>query len=1030
MIRFRRLYVATTTLTRVESVGDGSGDADACLVVVASDVVLRGNGHLVEGAGKTGKGRVNYGVYASAEPFERGEGGHDDAETISNVTVSNLVVRRWNHGVHFEGVSDGRVVGTTVEDNRVGLYAADASGLVVEDGEFLDGGQHGIRLKSATDVTVRESRFEGQSARGVHATESSAVVVRDNDFVDNGEGVSVQSGSDNAVEANAFAGNDYGVSLSSTSTTAVTDNALTGGLVAIQIEGVHDHDETESDDDHADAGGPYGKDEHGPSDGGSDDHTHDDGDSDDHTHDDGDSDDHTHDDGDSDDHTHDDGDSDDHTHDDGDDHTHDDGAVGGNLVAGNEIADAAVAGVRLSGAVDATIRDNVVDGAATWAYVDEASVAPTTVDRFVVDGSEISFTGRAVAIGPAESIGGPDDYAAVGSPLRVEFADASSRLSIDLPYDAVTLPHGAVDADVSLWRFDGRTWAPDPPLVWRYVPESGWARDAATRVDSAAGIVVADVTGSGVVVPLARAGESGSYGSLGVTNATLSATDVRQGEQVTASANVTSGLANPARVVLELLVNGEAVRSETVDVDSGETRSVAFELRPASAGELEIAVSGAPIGTLHVREDAAPTASAGDDRTTKIGRPLAFDASESVDDVGVVGYEWDFGDGAVVEGVTASHAFERSGTYDVTLTVTDAAGNAATDTAVVTVERRSRNRLPNGADDADRGSVDRARPVVTTRPDGRVAVLAREARAGVPTTIDFGGVFGDHPSGIDLRSLGVTWSADGDYDAEVATGAVPADDVDPVDGTADETVGYVVVDHDFGDEAVAGAKVTFRLPRRTLTDGGVDRGNVALYRYRDGAWTKLPTEYLGTVGAQEEFRAESPGFSTFAVVIEGRSPVELVATLPEREVYDVGERFEVGAVVANTGSAATGYPISLLVNGEIVATSTRTLTPGDETLVRFAHAIDEPGAYDLAVNDVFVGTVTIGASDELVDGDDPTTGRESTEPESADARPGDPGTAASDPDADRATPTSGHHVLGLVGFVVLLALGRILLRRH
>jgi subtilisin family serine protease len=57
-----------------------------------------------------------------------------------------------------------------------------------------------------------------------------------------------------------------------------------------------------------------------------------------------------------------------------------------------------------------------------------------------------------------------------------------------------------------------------------------------------------------------------------------------------------------------------------------------------------------------------------------------FDASGSQDDKGVVSYRWDFGDGrspVTTTSAKAMYKFLASGTYMVTLTVTDAAGQSA-----------------------------------------------------------------------------------------------------------------------------------------------------------------------------------------------------------------------------------------------------------------------------------------------------------------------------------------------------------------
>ena len=66
---------------------------------------------------------------------------------------------------------------------------------------------------------------------------------------------------------------------------------------------------------------------------------------------------------------------------------------------------------------------------------------------------------------------------------------------------------------------------------------------------------------------------------------------------------------------------------------------------------------------------------------------LTVDGSGSSDAEGpVASYAWDFGDGSVADGVTASHEYAEAGTYEVSLTVTDSEGATDTVTQSVTVE--------------------------------------------------------------------------------------------------------------------------------------------------------------------------------------------------------------------------------------------------------------------------------------------------------------------------------------------------------
>jgi serine protease len=67
------------------------------------------------------------------------------------------------------------------------------------------------------------------------------------------------------------------------------------------------------------------------------------------------------------------------------------------------------------------------------------------------------------------------------------------------------------------------------------------------------------------------------------------------------------------------------------------------------------------------------------------GLTCRFDGSGSADDVGIVAYEWSFGDGLSGSGAIADHAYMAAGTYTVTLTVTDSADQRGRQSRSVTV---------------------------------------------------------------------------------------------------------------------------------------------------------------------------------------------------------------------------------------------------------------------------------------------------------------------------------------------------------
>lgn len=69
--------------------------------------------------------------------------------------------------------------------------------------------------------------------------------------------------------------------------------------------------------------------------------------------------------------------------------------------------------------------------------------------------------------------------------------------------------------------------------------------------------------------------------------------------------------------------------------------------------------------------DSAPTASFTANCT---GRTCGFDSSGSSDDIGIVAWDWNLGDGTTTNGQNVAHVYATAGTYAVTLLVTDTSG--------------------------------------------------------------------------------------------------------------------------------------------------------------------------------------------------------------------------------------------------------------------------------------------------------------------------------------------------------------------
>lgn len=643
-------------------------DADAAIVIAASDVVLDGQNHVVDGTVgyDADKQSVHYGVAVSAAN-----------DTVrSNVTVRDVTVTEWTHGVDVDGATSVTLADVTAERNRVGVAFADSEHSTVRDGHIRDNAKHGVRIKRhSTAISVHGTTIADNGGRGLFVSTANGTVVQNVLATDNRIGVLVQDAVDTVVRESTVEGSaEEGIRLRSTNGTQLLDNQVSGGSVGIAITAGHGdgHDSGHDDSSHED--------------------------------------------------------------DEGDDCEGTNAPPGSTYVADNVVADVTGPGVSVVGSDGDTFVRNRVRNASSWAFHAEGDAVDLTVRELWMNGAvAVSFDGVDVAVTQTTA---PDPLP--GGTSGVDVALESTFTSANGTWDDVAVDYaqstvddaGVDESALYAWRYDADWSLVGSPSGWQYDdPNDAWIPVGVDgiRVDTTANRVSVETTEPGQYALLAGHPTPPSV-SVDAAIAQASGDDE---PPVTVHATVASDSTADVTVQVDLTANGPVVDSRTVTVGN-ETADVRFTPQFAP-GVYDVGVSGVDAGTVTIDDVTAPVADAGPDRAVEVGETVVFDGGASIDDAGITDYRWTFDDGSTATGTSVSHAFDASGSYDVELTVEDAAGNA--DTAVATVRVAPDASTDSEPISIDSSSVPRAADVVVVDAALETTAVDTDESAVVSVTL-------------------------------------------------------------------------------------------------------------------------------------------------------------------------------------------------------------------------------------------------------------------------------------------------------
>lgn len=219
-------------------------DDNACIAVNASGVVLDGQGHTIDGSAVQEDDDYTGIVAENLSP----QAGYNEASELTGVVVRDVTTDEWYRGVQLHVTRDATVTNVTGTGEDVvhdrAIHLSHSRQATVER-NHVDGTTYGIYLVNSDHVTVENNTLVETNFQAIR-TSGDYTTIRHNEILDYGggsESVGVRlSGGDHAtVEENYFSGGGTGIDTEhSADDPVIQNNTLEGGGTAILIgEGTH-----------------------------------------------------------------------------------------------------------------------------------------------------------------------------------------------------------------------------------------------------------------------------------------------------------------------------------------------------------------------------------------------------------------------------------------------------------------------------------------------------------------------------------------------------------------------------------------------------------------------------------------------------------------------------------------------------------------------------------------------------------------------------------------------------------------------
>lgn len=262
------------------------------------------------------------------------------------------------------------------------------------------------------------------------------------------------------------------------------------------------------------------------------------------------------------------------------------------------------------------------------------------------------------------------------------------------------------------------------------------------------------------------------------------------------------------------------------------------------------------------------------------------------------------------------------------------------------------------------------RTAISTRQQGNdrnVNISVQEATAGEKVDVPVPSSANESES-VAVDRISVTPSRDTNFSMNVTDSENPLSTT-PDFETGDNATGirYLNVSNSLPNEEIEDVQFTFRVRKdrvANLTDPSNENTTanpdaITMYRYNaTTGWVEEGAKRIRTTDTHHVYVTNGTGFSEWTTAAK-RPDIRVSDATASVDAARVGDTVDIQVTLQNDGGADGVFLTELLLNGDVVD-DRRVTVPDDGTVgVTFERPFDQPGDYEVRVNEVSVGIIEV-----------------------------------------------------------------------